>query len=749
MRQLAGRPAALPCREPDRPMGSVVWPASSVSPRIRASGTRRHATAPLTLPSPACPVYQVNMFMHRAERALHSKVSVEDMQGVKDQLLDSFRNSHSQLSDKTARLKGRVDVAETELARAHEALQAKGSQSSVDALSALADHLRLSVDEINAQLETKAAAGEVLPRLSSLEATMLEHASGMASKVDAATISNRHVLHVADMAMHLDRLTGRSDEVHNGLVAVHAAVEEFAAPERQAAQQDIAAESGREALKKVATLQDELGGRVTIIEEWMEQHPSSKSRRAQMKLQRRPGAKEEEGSPHTAEPLGDAPYKEPAEALQLDSIEPSHGASLHGAAAEMARLNNTVATQQASLEFLREEVHVLRSMLAAALDNGHVLGAASQVVGHGAPSQAMGAPDGGAVAGAIGPLAAAAGGVPGGGLGQSHALDGDTQHSTTPCGPTPSAPAKPWSTGRILPSQQPQAWATPQPTARARQPSPPRQQQTLAEPPRVPISGPTYVPGPMLPAQQEHSAIVQSALRAAQAAAAAASAGKPAGSSGSLGVGTGGSPPSTRGHQTASPRDVHPSPGCGRAEECPTGPVPTWMGAPSVGLHGALPTDTGTTELIRIDMSGSVALPIGANDGQRFPELAARTPVPHVPRGADPYYEQHRPPQMRARHAGGDMRPGPPPSSATGSPRSQAAARSSSPGRPHQVFKNEPEKRAWMLKEKRKAVIEDRLGPQPWGDGDAGHYDVAHDVLPPISSSAGFSDEVRLKGGPL
>jgi hypothetical protein len=155
-------------------------------------------------------------------------------------------------------------------------------------------------------------------------------------------------------------------------------------------------------------------------------------------------------------------------------------------------------------------------------------------------------------------------------------------------------------------------------------------------------------------------------------------------------------------------------------------------------------------------MSGSVALPIGANDGQRFPELAARTPAPHVPRGADPYYEQHRPPQMRARHAGGDVRPVPPAAeaglsrSASGSPRAQAAARSPSPGRTHPVFKTEAEKRAWMLKEKRKAVVEDRLGPQPWGDSGAGRYDdVAHDLLPPISSATGGpSEAMRVQGGP-
>jgi hypothetical protein len=109
---------------------------------------------------------------------------------------------------------------------------------------------------------------------------------------------------------------------------------------------------------------------------------------------------------------------------------------------------------------------------------------------------------------------------------------------------------------------------------------------------------------------------------------------------------------------------------------------------------------------------------------------------------------------MRARHAGGDVRPVPHASdaralrSASGSPRSQAVAGSPSPGRPHPVFKNEAEKRAWMLKEKRMSVIEDRFGPQPWGDGDAGQYDAVHDVLPPISSAAGIHEAMRVGGGP-
>ena len=64
-------------------------------------------------------------------------------------------------------------------------------QKTVDDLSALADHLRLSVDEINVELNTKASTDLVHPRLDNLETLTQRHANALAGKADASQTSDQ------------------------------------------------------------------------------------------------------------------------------------------------------------------------------------------------------------------------------------------------------------------------------------------------------------------------------------------------------------------------------------------------------------------------------------------------------------------------------------------------------------------------------------------------------------------------------
>jgi len=673
---------------------------------------------------------EVSTFMHKSERALAAKVSNEQLQDVKQLLLDGVRDIHTRISAQTTQLKSRVDSAESEIGKILADLAAKGTQSSFDELMGLSHHLRLSVDEIKEDLATRASESDVLPRLSGLEATVLEHTSAIASKADADITNDRHELHVADTATHMQQLTSRSDELHACFASLHAAFEAYGGAEanaRRAIELETALAPARNALEEVTALRSDLGGRVATIEEWLENHPSSKANKARMKLQKRQEAK---GAEYVS--------KEGAATPRREAVEIHEEGSLTNAETEveLARLRSTVVSQQASLDVLREEVHALRSMLAKVLSNGHVGG---PVTGAGVANNADLGPSGGTLATSSATKVGETGAPakrrdPGADAGSGQVMSQDSRASTEKSG----------TKGRASPELQP--WAdSSSPRTQDRSDSLPTRahqsvQGSLQEEPRpdgnrlpASISGPTYVPGPMLPAQQAQNAMVQSALRAAQATAAAAASGQAA-SGMSASAGAGGMQGASS-MQTASPQVVHPQPNSNKGADGLSGPSPSWMGSHCGERH------LSTAELRRIDMSGNVNIPVGANDGQRFPELAARAPALHVPKGADPYYEHHRPPQMRTRSGGADMRPTPPaadPNGARSTSSSPRVGRAASPSRPHPVFKTENEKRAWALKEKRKSVIEDRLGPQPWSNSDArGQHDDTHDILPPIHTAAG------------
>jgi len=232
---------------------------------------------------------QVNTFIFKAERSLNAKVSFEELDALKVHFLENMSDIRQLLTSQMALVQERAEHNDGDVKQLKGFMESAALRKDVEPLARLADHLRLSLEEFETDLKTRALAKEVQEQLDKLAEQQEYQLRTIKTKADAETVQDRHENHVVETSSAISGLKDQSEQLGASINMVEEQIGQISVLASEKADRDeldAIIMMSQSLQTQVSGVKGELQNTLTAIEVWMLEQGSKRSHG--MKLQTHP-----------------------------------------------------------------------------------------------------------------------------------------------------------------------------------------------------------------------------------------------------------------------------------------------------------------------------------------------------------------------------------------------------------------------------------------------------------------------------
>mmetsp|Transcript_72206 Transcript_72206/g.191929 ORF Transcript_72206/g.191929 Transcript_72206/m.191929 type:complete len:679 (+) Transcript_72206:121-2157(+) len=238
---------------------------------------------------------QVSTFLIKADRAINTKVTADDLERVQASFSEQLQDCRSVLQAQMMVVRERAEKIYTEFQEVWRDMKSVAFKHDIEPVAALAEQLKASYEGVAALVQLKADADEVHGQIGKLSEELGDHREAIATKADNAEVQDRHEAHVAEAATSMTSLREASEHLSISINSVQeqvAHVSSMTSTKAERHEVDEILRMNEAVQEQVASLKAELQGTLKALETWIFEQNTRKNH--SMKLQPKPSAKKAE-----------------------------------------------------------------------------------------------------------------------------------------------------------------------------------------------------------------------------------------------------------------------------------------------------------------------------------------------------------------------------------------------------------------------------------------------------------------------